>query len=94
MKLDAVALSVWFMDDGSKSGISNFYLNTQQFNQEDQLKLLRYLEDLNLKGSLNRDKSYYRIRFLTSSIETLKELLRWHLIPSMYYKIGYNPVET
>ena len=94
LELDAIALSVWFMDDGSKCSDSDFYLNTQQFSKENQLKLLSYLEKFNLKAKLNKDKNYYRIRFLSSSINTLKELLKQNIIPSMYYKISYNPVET
>lgn len=93
-KLDAVALSVWFMDDGSRCSDSDFYLNTQQFSQTDQHKLLEYLNKLGLNAKLNKDKNYYRIRFLSSSINTLKELVKENIIPSMYYKIGYNPVET
>ena len=88
LKLDAVALSVWFMDDGSKCGNSNFYLNTQQFDKNYQMKLLNYLEKLDLRANLNRDKNYYRVRFFSSSINKLKELLKENLIPSMYYKIG------
>jgi len=88
LKLDAAALSVWFMDDGSKCGNSNFYLNTQQFSKNHQIKLLNYLEKFGLKANLNKDKKYYRIRFFTSSINKLKELLKENLIPSMYYKIG------
>jgi len=49
---------------------------------------LNYLEKIGLKANLNKDKNYYRIRFFTSSINKLKELLRENLIPSMYYKIG------
>jgi len=88
LKLDAVALSMWFMDDGSRCGNSNFYLNTQQFNKNHQIKLLDYLEKIGLRANLNKDKNYYRIRFFTSSINKLKELLKENLIPSMYYKIG------
>jgi len=88
LKLDAIALSVWFMDDGSKCGDSNFYLNTQQFSKDHQLKLLSYLEKIGLKANLNKDKNYYRIRFFNSSVSKLKELLKENLIPSMYYKIG------
>lgn len=88
LKLDAVALSVWFMDDGSKCGKSNFYLNTQQFSKNYQIKLLNCLGKLDLKANLNKDKNYYRIRFLSSSNNKLKELLKENLIPSMYYKIG------
>ena len=88
LKLDPIVLSVWFMDDGSKCGNTNFYLNTQQFNKCHQLKLLACLKKLGLKANLNRDKNYYRIRFFSSSIGKLKELLKGNLIPSMYYKIG------
>ena len=88
LKLDALSLSVWFMDDGSKCGNSNFYLNTQQFNRNHQIKLLDCLEKVGLKANLNKDKNYYRIRFLSSSISKLKELLKENLIPSMCYKIG------
>ena len=88
LTLDAIALSMWFMDDGSKCGKSDFYLNTQQFNKNHQVKLLKCLGDIGLKAKLNKDKNYYRIRFLTSSIDKLKELLKENLIPQMYYKIG------
>ncbi len=88
LKLDAIAFSVWFMDDGSRCGNSNFYLNTQQFSAEDQNKLLDCLTKIGLKARLNRDKKYFRIRFLSSSVNKLKGLLEENLIPSMRYKIG------
>ena len=88
LKLDAITLSVWFMDDGSKCGNSNFYLNTQQFDRNYQIKLLECLEKIGLKANLNKDKNYYRIRFLTSSVSKLKEILKENLIPSINYKIG------
>lgn len=87
LELNAVVLSAWFMDDGSKCGES-FYLNTQQFNKDYQVKLLNCLKKFNLEAGLNKDKSYYRIRFASSSINTLKELLKENLILPMYYKIG------
>ena len=88
LKLDEIALSVWFMDDGSKCGTSNFYLNTQQFSKVDQIKLLNCLKEIGLNASLNKDKNYFRIRFFSLSINKLKELLKETLIPSMNYKIG------
>jgi hypothetical protein len=94
LKLNEVILSVWFMDDGSRCGTSSFYLNTQHFLKKDQGKLLKKLEVLGLCGRLNKDKSYYRIRFLSSSIPRLQNLLENNIIPSMHYKLGYNPVET
>ena len=81
LNLDAVALSVWFMDDGSRCSDSDFYLNTQQFTMENQVKLLEYLNKLDLKASLNKDKDYYRIRFISSSIDKLKELVGKKIVP-------------
>ena len=86
--LDPMILAVWFMDDGSRCSEYNVYLNTQQFLKEDQYKLLKFLGDMGLEGTLNRDKEYYRIRFRTSSIPKLFGMIERYIIPSMKYKIG------
>jgi hypothetical protein len=92
--LDPVMLSVWYMDDGSKCGEDNYYLNTQQYSLADQEILMTMLQQLNLKTTLNKDKIYWRIRFMKASIPEFEELVRPHIIPSMVYKLSYNPVET
>ena len=94
LKLDPMILAVWFMDDGSRCGEENVYLNTQQFSKEDQEKLLESLREIGLEGTLNKDKQYYRIRFKTSSISKLFGIIENNIIPSMKYKLGYDPVET
>lgn len=94
LNLDPVILSVWFMDDGSSCRTFDVYLNTQQFNDGDQKKLILALNSLGLEAKINKDKIYYRLRFLKSSVPRLKELLHDKIIPSMRYKIGLNPVET
>ncbi|MEK7104577.1 MAG: LAGLIDADG endonuclease [Patescibacteria group bacterium] len=86
--LDPISLAVWYMDDGSRCSKNNVYLNTQQFSKNDQYKLLRILDQIGLKGTLNKDKQYYRIRFKTSSISKLFGMIKQHIIPSMKYKIG------
>lgn len=86
LKIDPIILSVWFMDDGSKSR-NNFYLNTQQFSMIDQKRLLHELRQVGLKARLNRDKKYYRIRFLIESVPKLIEIVSPYIIPSMRYKI-------
>jgi hypothetical protein len=92
--LDPIILAVWFMDDGSRCGPSSFYLNTQQYSLEDQKKIIEKLKEIGLEARLNRDKSYWRIRFLSSSVARLRELIADKIIPSMKYKIELNPVET
>ena len=87
-------LAVWFMDDGSKCRESDVYINTQQFSRADQEKCILLLAQFNIESSLNKDKEYSRIRIKKSSISTLNQLIRQNIIPSMKYKLSYNPVTT
>ncbi|GMX58827.1 MAG: hypothetical protein MCSN_4810 [Candidatus Microsyncoccus archaeolyticus] len=93
LELNPIILAVWFMDDGSKSK-SSVYLNTQQFGLIDQNRLLHKLRQFGLKARLNRDKKYYRIRFLSESIFKLNQIIDPYVISSMRYKLSYDPVET
>ncbi len=88
IKLDPIMLAIWFMDDGSRCRESDVYLNTQQFDKNDQFNLLKSLKLLGLDARLNKDKEYYRIRFMKSSIYRLYDLIGEYIIPSMKYKIG------
>jgi len=85
--LNSTILSVWYMDDGSKCGDSNFYLNTQQYSVNDQNILLMKLNEIGIDAKLNKDKSYQRIRFLSKSIPRIRELIEDKIIPAMKYKI-------
>ncbi len=92
--LSNLTLSVWFMDDGSKSR-NTFYLNTQQFDLESQKILMNALDrDLGIKSSLNRDKQYLRIRIKTESANRFRNLVAPSLLPCFRYKIDYDPVTT
>lgn len=92
--LDPLILAVWFMDDGSMVRASDVYLNTQQFSETDQLRLIKKLSLVGISARLNKDKQYQRIRLLKSSINVLEKLIQPYLINSMKYKVGYDPVET
>jgi len=94
LKLDPVVLAVWFMDDGSRCRATDVYLNTQQFDTDSQLILIQSLKKLGLEATLNKDKHYFRIRFLKKSIPRLFSLIEQTIIPSMQYKIGLESVET
>jgi hypothetical protein len=87
LQLDPIILAIWFMDDGSKCRSSDIYLNTQQFDNESQRKIISSLKKIGLMSSLNKDKSYCRIRFIKSSLPKLRNLLDKYIIPSMRYKI-------
>jgi len=94
IKLDSIMLAVWYMDDGSFCRASDVYLNTQQFTADDQNRCQRMLLELGIECMQNRDKEYVRLRFKKSSIGKLWSVIAQHIIPSMTYKLGYNPVET
>jgi len=87
LKLDPLILAVWFMDDGSKCRASDVYLNVQQFDSESQARMITALSELGLSARLNKDKEYYRIRFIKKSLPRLFSLIRRHIIPAMRYKI-------
>ena len=87
INLDPISLAVWYMDDGSQCRDCDVYLNTQQFDLKDQIKLIAYLKELGLEARMNKDKNYYRLRFIKSSIPKLKEFIKNYIVPSMLYKI-------
>jgi len=93
LKLNPLILSVWFMDDGSKS-YKTYYLNSQQFDDNSQESLIKLLKELNIESTLNKDKRYFRIRIKQSSAERFRNLITKFIIPEMRYKLGDNPVET
>lgn len=92
--LNPIILAIWYMDDGSKSRKHDVYLNTQQFSLNHQKILISKLREMGLKARLNKDKKYYRIRFLKESVEKLNDIIYPFIIPSMKYKLSYDPVET
>src|SRR3989338_6404618 len=89
--IDPVILAVWYMDDGSKSRDRDVYLNTQQFSVNDQKRLLHCLRSLGIQARLNRDKHYFRIRIMKTSINLFMKIIAPHVIDSMKYKIVITP---
>ncbi len=94
LSLDPIVMAIWFMDDGSRCGKDNLYLNTQQFSLEEQEMFRAKLKELNIESSLNRDKIYWRVRIAKRSMDLFYGIVRKYIAPSMEYKMSYNPVET
>lgn len=89
VKLDPLALAVWFMDDGCRSR-NAVYLNTQQFVAEEQRRLLRLLQQQwAIHGRLNRDKSYWRIRLTVESTRRLARVIGQYVLPELRYKLPH-----
>jgi hypothetical protein len=89
LDLDPLTMAVWFMDDGSKSR-SAVYLNTQQFDEDDQRLLLRLLQQRwGIGGALNRDKSYHRIRLSVDGTARFIRLIEPHVLDEFRYKLPH-----
>ena len=85
--LSPLTMAVWFMDDGCKSR-NAVYLNTQQFDRENQLLLLELLKSQwDIQGTLNRDRCYHRIRLSVESTRRFGDLVGPHLIDELRYKL-------
>ena len=87
LELAPLVLAIWFMDDGCRSR-SAVYLNTQQFDWDSQERLIAMLRDQwGIGASLNRDKSYRRIRVSTVGSSRLAGIVGPHLRPELRYKL-------
>jgi hypothetical protein len=80
VQLTPLALAVWFMDDGSKSR-NAVYLNTQRFDLKSQRGLIELLRSQwGIGASLNRDKTYYRLRVSVLGTIRLIEVVDPHIL--------------
>jgi hypothetical protein len=87
VELAPMALAVWFMDDGCRSRRA-VYLNTQQFDVRSQRLLARLLrEQWGIDATLNRDKSYYRLRISVEGTARLADVIDPHLLDGFRYKL-------
>ncbi len=85
--LTPLVMAIWFMDDGSKT-YNALYLNTQQFDLDSQQRLMKQLSNQwGIKATLNKDKTYYRIRIRTESTPRFKEIIHPFVLSMFHYKL-------
>lgn len=86
------ALAVWVMDDGCRTR-NEIILNTQSFTLDEQNLLLEELMKLyGIRGTINRDRRNYRLRFGRIAAAELSRLVEPFMIESLFAKIV--PVST
>lgn len=84
--VDDLALAVWFMDDGSRSG--EFFRFSVSPNSKDQRAQLQVLRRLGIQGRLyNEGGDVIHIQGRTNK-ERFLDLVRPHIHPSMAYKLA------
>lgn len=87
LKLKPLSLAVFFMDDGCKS-YNAVYLNTQKYNLQSQLNLLRVLKrQYGITARINKDKNYYRLRIAVGSVKRFKSIIEPYILPEFEYKL-------
>jgi hypothetical protein len=85
--ISPLSLAVWTMDDGDINRHSMRY-NIQCFSRKEQEILKQLLKDkYQLRATLNKDRSSYRLRIGKESASKLIKLIYPFIIPSMRYKI-------
>lgn len=85
---DSFALAIWIMDDGSKEG-NQMRINTQSFTFQENLWLIKFLQaKFGIEARINLDKGKYRLRIRSKSMNSLKNLIKPYIIPSMLYKLS------
>ena len=91
-----LSLAVWFMDDGGRRNDSyGHFLNTLAFTDDEHELLLDCLRtNFSLECRLHWVQDGYRIYIPRKETERFCTIVHPHVIPSMQYKLSFNPVTT
>ena len=91
-----LALAVWFMDDGGRRNDSyGLFLNTLSFMRKEHEILRECLrKNFSLDSRIHWVQDGYRLYIPSKEAKRFCEIVHPYLIPSMYYKLPYNPVTT
>tara|TARA_Y100000310_G_scaffold197692_1_gene197779 strand:+ start:438 stop:1130 length:693 start_codon:yes stop_codon:yes gene_type:complete len=91
-----LSLAVWFMDDGGRrNDCYGMFLNTLSFTKDGHEILRKCLkQNFSIESRLHWIQDGYRIYISSSEAKRFCELVYPYIIPSMVYKLPYNPVTT
>ncbi len=91
-----LSLAVWFMDDGGRRNDSyGLFLNTLSFTKPEHEILKNCLKkNFSLDVRLHWIGDGYRLYIPSKDVKHFCEIVYPYIIPSMQYKLSYNPVTT
>lgn len=91
-----LTLAVWFMDDGGRRNDSyGMFLNSLSFSKEENNILCECLnQNFSLSPRVHWVQDGYRLYIPSGDVKKFCEIIYPHIIPSMRYKLSYNPVTT
>lgn len=81
-----IALAVWFLDGGSKTGRGrkNAYINTTKFGEDGTKVVLRYFNEVGMSCNINRDGSRLKVLFTVDGTVSLFKVIA-HQFPTFMY---------
>lgn len=90
-ELNALGLAIWFMDDGTSNN-SSFYLSTQCFSHDDQLKLVDMMKkNFDLECHIHKQKDKEILYICAKDRQKFIDIIKPYICSSMNYKIiGHN----
>ena len=91
--LTPVAFAHLIMGDGNYSS-KGIALCTDSYGVEDVVRLMNVLIiRYDLKCTLQKKNDNYRIYISRRSMEKVRSIVKPHMVPSMYYKLGINALD-
>lgn len=86
--LDAEALAIIFMADGSANLKNGIRLHTKGFSYHDNMALSKAIYDkLGLRSNINRQNQYFELRFKSADINKFIDTVKEYICPSFRYKL-------
>lgn len=91
-----LSLAVWFMDDGGRRNDSyGMFLNTLSFSEHEHETLREcLLKNFSISTRIHSIQCGKRLYIPSDQAINFAKIVYPHLIPSMRYKLSYNPVTT
>ncbi|MBU2564223.1 hypothetical protein KKA23_01430 [Patescibacteria group bacterium] len=92
----SLSLAVWFMDDGGRrNDCYGLFLNTLSFTKEENEILKKCLKkNFSFDSRLHWIQDGYRLYIPSKDAKRFCGIVYPYIIPSMRYKLSYNPVTT
>ena len=84
-----IALAVWFLDGGSKTGRGkkNAYINTTKFGEDGTKLIMKYFTEIDMSCNINRDGKRLKILFGVEATVALFSVIAHQFPPFMYNRL-------